>query len=192
MFGKSSCIIIMYVYSVITHTTHRLAVAVVSYRKVSIYNTYVRTIDKGRGVYNEGARDSTVQPVTPARCYYTLCRHTGKRWVFGGRVKMRPRPLRKPRLPVVSSSSVERHPWDPIAGPTGDGRNVRLQLHVGEETFIVVITDFFPPNAVQVNTSQKTVAATATVTLSFRATAVQVSRVLYNLLFYHAYGRNDS
>lgn len=91
-------------------------------------------------------RTRPVQPVTPARCYYTLCRCTGKRWACSG--KVRPRPPRKPRLPVVSSSSVERHPWDPIAGPTGGVRNVRLQLHVDEETFIVVITDFFSPNAV--------------------------------------------
>jgi len=116
-------------------------------------------------------RTRPVQSVTPARCYYTLCRRTGKRWVCGGRVKIRPRPPRKPRLPVVSSSD-ERHPWDPIAGLTGGGRNVRLQLHVGEETFIVVITDFFPPNAVLVDTAQTTAAAIATVTLSFRATAV--------------------
>lgn len=118
-------------------------------------------------------RTRPVRPVTPARCYYTLCRRTGKRWVCGGRVKIRPRPPRKPRLPVVSSSSVDRHPWDPIAGPTGGGRNVRLQLHVGEETSIVVITDFFSSECCAGrHYTQTTAAATATVTLSFRATAV--------------------
>lgn len=60
MFGKSCCRIIMYGYAVITHTTHRLAVAVqVSYRKISIIQYACKYNTKGRGVYNEGAQDSS-------------------------------------------------------------------------------------------------------------------------------------
>jgi hypothetical protein len=120
----------------------------VSYQKVSIIQYVCMCyIHIGEG-YNEGAQDSsgtahdTCTLLLHAVSVCTIRHRTGKREVCGSWVKIRPRPPRKPRLPVVLSSS-EQHPWDPIAGPAGGGRNVRLQLHVGEETFIVVITDFF-------------------------------------------------